>query len=126
MDTRRSRVMHVLFAITDHGFGHGARQMAVAQRLLEREPGARVTFWSMVPEPIFAGFLGPAERWRVEPVRMDVGVSQSDGITHDLEATLRRLAELWADPGLVAGLAARMRATGADRVVADVPPAALL
>ncbi len=118
--------MHVLFAITDHGFGHAARQMAVARRLLEREPRARVTFWSRVPASIFHDFLGDLDRWSLEPVRMDVGVAQRDGITHDLDVTLERLAALWAETHLVADLARRMRASGADRVVADVPPAALL
>lgn len=117
--------MHVLFAITDHGYGHGARQMAVARRLLERESRARVTFWSMIPRSIFAGFLGESERWTLEPVKMDVGVAQADGITHDLDATLERLEALWRGAGPVPELARKLRASGADRVVADVPPAAL-
>lgn len=117
--------MHVLFAITDHGYGHGARQMAVAKRLLEREPRARVTFWSMMPRSIFAGFLGEPGRWSLQPVKMDVGVAQADGITHDLDETLERLAALWSGDGPVPELTRRMRASGADRVVADVPPAAL-
>ena len=117
--------MHVLFAITDHGYGHGARQMAVAKRLLEREPRARVTFWSRIPRAIFAGFLGESERWNIEPVKMDVGVAQADGITHDLDATLGLLDALWRGAGPVPELVHKLRASGADRVVADVPPAAL-
>ncbi len=118
--------LKLLSCITDHGFGHATRQMAVAERLRELEPRAHVTFFTSAPRSLFEGYLGAGEWYDVQDVRMDVGVRQPHSLEEDLDATHRALEALWDEGDLVGDVAARRRAGGFDHVIADIPPAAML
>lgn len=100
-----------------HGFGHVARQLAVAEVLMER--GADVTLWTAAPEDVVRDYL-PAVRLRA--ARLDVGLVQQDSLHEEPEATAVALEALTTDAhvdGIAAGLA------GTDAVVVDAAPAAL-
>ena len=58
-----------------HGFGHVARQLAVAEVLMDR--GADVEVWTAAPKEVVHDYL---PRLRVRATRLDVGLVQSDSL----------------------------------------------
>lgn len=117
------------FVVTAHGYGHASRQMEILRALLGRRSTARAAVLTAAPEAVFRDYLDadPAVSARVSviPYRADVGVVQKDGLTLDRDATLRALAERFADPEQAeAELAARLAALRPAVVVADLPPVA--
>ena len=109
--------MRVGILCTAHGFGHMARQLAVAEALLER--GASVDLWTAAPAAVVHDYLPGLP---VISEALDVGLVQSDSLTEDLDATRAVLARRGAESAIDA-LAERLR--GYDVCVADVPPMGL-
>lgn len=123
--------MRVAIVCSAHGFGHVARQIAVAEALIAR--GAEVTIFTAAPAHIVhvsalpmgaRGSSGSANQpaARVVPWAVDVGIVQRDSLTEDVPATVVALAERCAEPRIDA-LAAVLE--GYDRVVVDIAPAGL-
>ncbi|MCO4770004.1 MAG: hypothetical protein KDA24_08215 [Deltaproteobacteria bacterium] len=102
-----------------HGFGHVARQLAVAEALLLR--GAEVEVWTAAPPELVHDYLPGLP---VRSVRLDVGLVQSDSLTEDLPATARAL-EQYTSEAHVEGLVADLRDARLDAVLVDIAPAAL-
>jgi len=100
-----------------HGFGHVARQLAVAERLMER--GADVTLWTAAPESVVRDYLPSVAMRRFV---LDVGLVQRDSLHEDPVATAVALDEYVTDAhvdAIAEGLA------GVDVAVVDAAPAAL-
>lgn len=102
---------------SSHGFGHLARQLAVAEALLERGETPRV--WTAAPATLVRDYLPSIE---VVEARLDVGLVQRDSLHEDLPATVEALAERTSDPA-VDNLAYRL--SGADLAIVDIAPTAL-
>jgi hypothetical protein len=111
---RRVRVGIVCSA---HGFGHVARQIAVAEALYAR--GAQVSFFTAAPAAVVHADLPDVT---VVPWAVDVGIVQRDSLNEDVPATVAAVAERCAEARIDA-LAAAL--SGFDRVIVDVAPAGL-
>lgn len=112
--------MHLVVALSAHGYGHAAMTSPVVDRLRERLPGLRVTLRSALPD----GFL--RERYGadciVQSARCDVGMLMASPFEQRLEASALAYAEFHSDwEARVAREASEMAALGADLVLANVP-----
>jgi len=112
--------VHLLVAITSHGFGHAAQVAPVINRLRENFPALRVTLLSSLPE----AFL--KERIRGEFQRVDhapdFGLVMHSALEIDLEASAAAYSELHANwRQRVDEEARRLSAIAPDLVLADVP-----
>lgn len=112
--------MHLLVAITAHGFGHAAQVTPVINRLRERLPALRVTLLSSLPE----AFLN--ERIKGEFQRIDrapdFGLKMHSALAIDLEASAAAYADLhtsWQQR--VDEEARQLSSLAPDLVLADVP-----
>lgn len=116
----------VLYAIvTNHGFGHAARSLAVLRELHRQSPQIRVLLNTSVPRWFVESMLGDAPvTYCGQP--LDVGIRQRDFLTMDLPATLADLRQLYAqvDAGLLDQEARFVRREGVGLVFADIPPLA--
>ena len=102
-----------------HGFGHVARQLAVAEVLMDR--GADVEVWTAAPREVVHDYL---PRLRVRSTRLDVGLVQSDSLHEDLPATADALRH-YASEAHVRDVAEALEAASFDAIVVDAPPVAL-
>lgn len=111
--------MRVAIIASAHGFGHVGRQLAVVEMLLEL--GHEVRLYTAAP-PELLRIRGERRAGQLEvvPWRVDVGLVQSDSLTHDLEATRGRWAEA---VGRIDALADDLR--GCDRALVDIAPTGL-
>ncbi len=110
--------MRLAILCSAHGFGHLARQLAVAEALRVR--GADVDVWTAAPPAVVHDYLPGLT---VVPASVDVGLVQSDSLTEDLPATARILAHYASDEALDR-LAARLRGRY-DAAIVDIAPTAL-
>jgi len=102
-----------------HGFGHLARQLAVAEALLAQGDAPEV--WTAAPPAVVHDYLPGLP---VVSIALDVGLVQRDSLHEDLPATARAL-ERFTSEQFVDGLAQRLDQSGLDAVVVDTAPAAL-
>jgi hypothetical protein len=109
--------MRLAILCSAHGFGHLARQLAVAEALLAR--GVTVDVWTAAPAAVVHDYLPGLT---VVPARVDVGLVQSDSLTEDLPATARILTD-YASEEAIDGLAVRLG--GYDAAIVDIAPTAL-
>jgi len=112
--------VHLLVAITAHGFGHAAQVAPVINSLRERLPALQVTLVSSLPE----SFLN--ERIRGEFQRIDrapdFGLVMHSALAIDLESSAANYADLHANwQRRVDEEARRLSALAPDLVLADVP-----
>lgn len=112
--------MHLVVAITPHGFGHAAQVAPVVNALAHRRPGLRITVLTSVPEAFLRERIEvPFTCHRHAP---DFGLCMKSALEIDLERSARAYRDLHADwaaamaaeSGLLAGLVP-------DLVLADVP-----
>jgi UDP:flavonoid glycosyltransferase YjiC (YdhE family) len=105
--------------VSSHGFGHAVRCAALCQAVRSASTDARIVVLTGAPAAIFPSDV------EVERVVIDAGVVQPNSLEIDARATLERYAALLADePARIEHEVARLRALGADAVVADVPAVA--
>jgi hypothetical protein len=100
-----------------HGFGHLTRQLAVGEELRLRK--AVPVYFTAAPRELVHDTLPGAE---VVQRTLDVGMSQRDSLSEDVEATLRLLAERCSDEA-IDRLVAELR--GYDAAIVDLAPNAL-
>jgi hypothetical protein len=110
---------HIGLLASAHGFGHVARQLAVAEALIAR--GATVTLWTHAPLDVVHDYLPGLP---VRTARIDVGLVQRDSLHEDLPATAAALVTLAGDAHVEA-LSAELSEAGLDAVLVDIAPAAL-
>lgn len=82
-------VVHILYFITSHGYGHGVRSCAICNSF---PPEVFVTFRTDLPPGFFEEEV--RIRHRVRKGMFDVGCVQSDGVTVDIEKTLSTYQEI--------------------------------
>ena len=107
--------------VSAHGFGHATRVMAVLRMLARLEPRTVVQIRSAAPAQLFLCAMPlPLEiAYQVN----DIGVIQSDGLTLEGAATLRRYADfLEHRDELLAREAVSLRACEVDLIFGDIPP----
>ena len=112
--------MHLLVAVTSHGFGHLAQVAPVVNTLLQRAPRTRVTLLSDLPEWL----LRQRVRTDFALVRRapDFGLLMNSALEIDLTASANAYADLhrrWEQQ--VCEEARRLRQLKPDLLLADVP-----
>ena len=107
------------YYVTGHGFGHATRVCAVAKCLVAA--GHTVHIVTGAPGSIFTSEIPHPSRLKLRNVVLDCGAVQTDALTVDCEASLRKYESL---PDVVEREAAWLRSIGADVVVVDVAPMA--
>ena len=115
-----STYVHLLVAITAHGFGHAAQVAPIINSLRERLPALQVTLLSSLPE----SFLN--ERIRGEFQRIDrapdFGLVMHSALAIDLESSAANYAGLHTNwQRRVDEEARQLSALAPDLVLADVP-----
>lgn len=76
--------MHIAYFVTSHGFGHGVRTTAIANQF---SSDVKITFRTLLPEQFFREEL--KREFSVVPANYDCGCLQSDGVTVNIEETLK-------------------------------------
>jgi UDP:flavonoid glycosyltransferase YjiC (YdhE family) len=113
----------VVFYVSGHGFGHASRSLEVIRALSAGRPDVGLAVRTTAAKWLFdlAGIPGLA----YEACETDVGMTQADSLTMDLEDTARRAAAFYRDFDRRADEeAAGLRARGARLVAGDIPPLA--
>jgi hypothetical protein len=113
-------IVHLLVAITPHGFGHAAQVSPVVNALRRRLPALRVTIQSSLPEAFLRGRLeGDFEYIRRAP---DFGLVMNSALDIDLEASAAAYAGLHRNWQQQVDAEARwLESLAPDLVLADVP-----
>ncbi len=112
--------MHLLVAITAHGFGHAAQVTPVINLLRERLPALRVTLSSSLPESFLSERIRGGFR-RIDRAP-DFGLVMHSALAIDLESSAVAYAELHAGwQQRVDEEARRLSSLAPDLVLADVP-----
>ena len=110
-------------AITNHGFGHATRTAAVLAEIQRLVPDVLLIVVTSAPRWLIESYL-PGDfiyRSRV----FDVGVIQKDGLNMNIPATLTQLQEIQTyQQRLVDAEVDYIKQTGAQLVLADIPPLA--
>ncbi len=112
--------MHLLAAISPHGFGHLSQSAAVLNALRALNAELRLTLRTALPRSALERRIdGPFE---LQAATDDFGMVQHDALGVNVEASARRYAELhrsWEQR--VGRVAAELATAAPDLVLADVP-----
>ncbi|SCZ58125.1 glycosyltransferase family protein [Thiohalomonas denitrificans] len=112
--------MHLLAAISPHGFGHLAQSAAVLNALRARQPGLRLTLRTALSRAVLERRIdGPFE---LQVATDDFGMVQHNALEVDVEASAQRYAEFhrqWDER--VEHVAGELRSAAPDLVLADIP-----
>jgi hypothetical protein len=112
--------VHLLAAITPHGFGHAAQVSPVINALRRRLPALRVTILTSLPEAFLRGRIQGDFKLIAEAP--DFGLVMNSALDIDLEASAAAYAALhrnWQQR--VDAEACRLESLEPDLVLADVP-----
>ena len=114
----------IVFYVSGHGFGHTSRTIEVIHAVLRARPEAHIVVKTSAPHRLFARTL--EGRCELVELECDPGMVQVDSLTIDTAESIRRAVEFHTRvPALVAAEAAYLRESGAQVVVADIPPLAI-
>lgn len=112
--------MHLLVAISAHGFGHVGQVAPVVAALRRRVPSLRLTLRTTLPPTILDQLIGPPFELMAEAD--DVGVAMANAIDLDVDETARRYRALHEDwDARLKAAAEALREAHPDLVLADVP-----
>ncbi|MDG5815487.1 hypothetical protein QA601_10380 [Chitinispirillales bacterium ANBcel5] len=81
--------MNLLYYITSHGFGHAVRTAAIANSF---SPSVDITFRTNLPESFFREEM--KRPYRLLPAEFDCGCVQLDGVSVDIDSTLKKYATI--------------------------------
>jgi len=112
--------VHLLAAITPHGFGHAAQVSPVINALRQKLPALRVTVLTSLPEAFLSGRIQGGFEYIGQAT--DFGLVMNSALDIDLEASAAAYAELhrnWQQR--VDAEACRLESLVPDLVLADVP-----
>ncbi len=112
--------MHLLAAITPHGFGHAAQVSPVINALRQKLPALRVTVLTSLPEVFLRGRIQGGFKYIGQAP--DFGLVMKSALDIDLEASATAYAELhrnWQQR--VGAEVCRLESLVPDLVLADVP-----
>ena len=110
-------------AITNHGFGHATRTAAVLAEIQRLVPDILLIVVTSAPHWLIESYISGdfIYRYRV----LDIGVIQSDSLSMNVPATLAQLQDIRTyQDRLVAAEVDYIRQTGAQLILADIPPLA--
>jgi hypothetical protein len=111
----------LVYYVTTHGYGHGARSCDVLSAVLRRRPELTIHLISDLPESFLAPRL-PAGDIHYRKGSFDVGMVQLDSVRVDVPATLRAARDLLAAwPAGVIQEVEYLKRVKAGLVVADIP-----
>lgn len=111
----------LIYYVTTHGYGHGARSCDVLSAVLRQQPDLTVYLVSDLPESFLAPRL-PAGDIHYRTGSFDVGMVQVDSVRVDVSATLRAARELLAAwPARLQREADFLKFVNAGLVAADIP-----
>ena len=112
----------IVYYISGHGFGHATRSVEVINRLRAVRPEVPIHIRSWASKQIFDEMCPGVP---VANGQFDIGVVQADGISMDIEATLKRCTEILdqADSKVDDELA-WLKTLPAGCIVSDIPPIA--
>jgi len=111
----------IAFYISGHGFGHASRSIELMRALVRARPGLRVTVKSTAPSWLFAQVPDAG----YERFEADVGMTQVDSLTIDVDETAAQAAGFYRDFDRRAEVeAAWLRSAHAAIVLGDIPPIA--
>ncbi|MEB3274689.1 MAG: glycosyl transferase [Prochlorothrix sp.] len=113
----------VYAAITNHGFGHATRMVAVLALLQRLCPDVLLILTTTAPRYLLESYL--TGDFILRPRALDVGVIQTDGVTMDLAATLAEVRAIYEKRHrILAGEAQFVQQNRVDLIFADIPPLA--
>jgi hypothetical protein len=107
-------------AITNHGFGHATRTVAVAATIQKLCPEVLLILVTTAPRWLLESYI--QGDFILRPRGFDLGVVQVDSLTMDKEATLERLLEIKKKQNsLVASEVNFLRLNRVNLILADIP-----
>ena len=110
-------------AITNHGFGHATRAAAVAAEIQRLCPDVLLILVTTAPRWLLEGYI--SGDFILRPRAYDIGVIQTDSITMDKAATLKKLQELKArQASIIASEVNFIKQNRVGLILADLPPLA--
>ncbi len=112
--------MHLVVALSAHGYGHAAMTSPVVERLRTRRPGLRVTLRSALPPEFLRERYGAD--CVLQDAACDVGIAMASPFEQRLDESARayaRFHDRWEER--VTREAEALAALGADLVLANVP-----
>lgn len=113
-----------MVAISGHGYGHLAQILPVLDALAETLPTLRLTLRTSLPPALLEQRI-PLP-FQLLPGELDFGMRMNTALAVDIDASAadyRQLHQAW--PQRVADEAEKMKASGADVLLADIPYLAL-
>ena len=111
----------LVYYVTTHGYGHGARSCDVLSAVLRRQPDLPVHLVSDLAEAFLAPRLPPGDI-HFRQGSFDVGMVQLDSVRVDVPATLQAARHMLASwPAHVEREMAFLKSVSAGLVVADIP-----
>jgi hypothetical protein len=112
--------IHLLVALTPHGYGHAAMTAPVVNALRRHLPGLRLTLQTATPRAwLESRYDGPFDLISDTP---DFGLKMSSAMAVQAEESAAAYRALHRDfDGVVAAEAARMSGLGIDLVLANIP-----
>lgn len=112
--------MHLLIALSAHGFGHYAQVAPVVNHLLKRMPNLQLTFRTTLPAGVIAARI--QHPFAVQAVADDFGMLMHNAIDVDVAASLERYRLFHGDwPRLLESAATALKTAKPDLVLADAP-----
>lgn len=110
--------MHVLYYITAHGYGHGVRATAIANKISR---SIKITFRTNLPRSFFCEEM--SREFDYYNGYFDCGCLQKDSVTVDIKATLDRYKEIaLRNATLLESETFWCREQAVDLIVSDVTP----
>ncbi len=111
----------IAYYISSHGYGHGVRSCDIIRAINELFPDVHVRIVSRLPSSFLASHLD-LRRNSVRFESFDIGMAQIDSIRVDVDSTLKKVEQLYAQrKRLVEREAAFLRQEGIGLIVADIP-----
>jgi L-arabinokinase len=111
----------IAFYISGHGFGHASRSIELMRALVRRQPNIRIAVKSTAPSWLFDRMSSVT----YERFEADVGMTQTDSLTIDVDDTAARAGRFYRDFDRRADVeAAWLQSARFTLVLGDIPPIA--
>lgn len=114
---------NILFYISDHGYGHAARMIAIIQELMERKEDLNIHIRASFAYDFMKNAL-PYSRINIHDVKNDFGVVyKEDGLSVDAKKTMN-MVRVWVDCREMYLEKEKMfcREKNIDLLISDIPP----
>ena len=110
----------IYVAITSHGFGHAVRAATVVEKLRQLRPDITLIFVTVAPQWLLKSYIRGDFVYRQRV--FDVGVIQSDSLTMDKQATLKKMQDIIAEAdNIIAEEVEYIHNNNVKLILADIP-----